>query len=97
MVLMTPIVGVQLVSYFYFLAVGRGLLSLFISISRSFLFLVPLVLILPVWFGAAGVWLAYPVADVLSVVVAGSFLLRSLPGLERSSSEAQGHTVLAGL
>ena len=78
MILMTPIVGVQLVSSFFFLAVGRGLLSLFISVTRSFLFLVPLVLVLPLWFGANGIWLAYPVADVVSVVVSGMLLRRAL-------------------
>jgi putative MATE family efflux protein len=84
MVLVTPIVGVQLVSYFFFLAVGRGLYSLFISVSRSFLFLVPLVLVLPLWFGANGIWLAYPVADVVSVLVSGVLLQRALSGMRRS-------------
>ena len=78
MVLMTPIVGVQLVSYFYFLSVGRGLLSMVISISRSFLLLVPLVLVLPLWFGAEGIWLSYPIADVLSVAVSGLLLVRAV-------------------
>lgn len=88
MVLMTPIVGVQLVSYFYFMAVGRGLLSLVISISRSFLFLVPLVLAMPLWLGADGIWLAYPVADVLSVAVSGLLLVRAVhfPGQREMAS-----------
>jgi len=95
MVLMTPIVGMQLVAYFYFLSVGRGLLSLVISISRSFLFLVPLVLLLPLWFGAEGIWLAYPVADVLSVGVSGLLLSRAIRALARREEEPPRGVVLA--
>jgi Na+-driven multidrug efflux pump len=90
MMLMTPIVGIQVIGYFYYLGIGRGLLSLFLSVSRSFLFLVPLVLALPLWLGVSGVWLAYPVADVLSVVVTGLLLYRSLRA-------ARGTTVEPGL
>ncbi len=90
MVLMIPIVGVQLVSSFFFLAVGRGLSCLFISVSRSFLFLVPLVLVLPLWFGVDGIWLAYPVADVVSVVVSGILLLRALCDMRGSEPSLSG-------
>jgi len=81
MALTTPIVGVQLVAYFYFLSVGRGMLSLVISISRSFLFLVPLVVLLPLWLGTAGIWLAYPVADLLSVGLSGLALHKAVGAL----------------
>lgn len=83
MVLMTPLVGVQLVTSFFFMAVGRGLPSLFVSISRSFLFLVPLVLVLPLWFGSEGIWMAYPVADSVAVAVSGMMLWRALVGIRR--------------
>lgn len=88
MVLMTPLIGAQLVAAFYFMAVGRGPLSMLVSVSRSFLFLVPLIVALPLWFGTFGIWLAYPVADVLSVVVALLLLQRSTGFLGRAPSPA---------
>ena len=62
-------VGFQFVGSTYFMALGQALPSFFLSLSRQFLFLIPLVLILPRFFGLNGVWFALPAADVLSVAL----------------------------
>lgn len=85
-----PLVGVQIVGATFFLAIGKAVPSLFLSMSRQIVFLIPLVLVLPRFWGLSGVWYAFPVADVLAVCVTGIWLSRELRGMERSSSPAGG-------
>jgi len=65
--IMTPIVGIQILSYFFFLAIDRPLKGIFISLSRQSLFILPFILLLPPFLGTTGIWLAYPIADMISV------------------------------
>jgi putative MATE family efflux protein len=62
-----PLLGINIVSVGYFQAIARGRIAFVIGILRPFVFLIPLVLILPSHFGLTGVWLAQPIADVLSI------------------------------
>jgi len=66
--------GVMAVATFQ--GLGRGGTAFFLSLARQFLLFVPLVLLLRRLFGLTGVWLALPAADVLSLVLSLSFLLR---------------------
>lgn len=70
-----PVVGAQLVATTFFQCIGYVKQSIFLSLTRQLLFLVPFLLILPHYWGVDGVWLAMPMADVLSFVVTGSLLL----------------------
>jgi Na+-driven multidrug efflux pump len=53
----------------FFQGIGKAISSLIVSSSRSIIFLIPCLLIMPSIFGLAGLWAAYPVADALSVVL----------------------------
>ena len=53
-----------------FQSIGKPVQSFITSISRSVLFLIPTVLILPRFFGLDGVWLAFPLTDFLSALLA---------------------------
>lgn len=64
--LMLPIIGFQIISSVYFQAVGKPKLSLFISLSRQIIILIPCIKIMGKVFGLAGIWFAAPVADFLS-------------------------------
>ena len=66
--MLIPLIGVQIIAFSYFQALGRPFAALITSLSREFLILVPLLLFLPLVLGLHGVWIAYPVADALSVV-----------------------------
>ncbi len=68
-VLALPLVGFQIIGSSLYQALGKALPSLFLSMSRQILFLIPLVLILPIFLDLTGVWLAFPVADALSAIV----------------------------
>ncbi|WP_372917713.1 MATE family efflux transporter [Salegentibacter sp.] len=74
----TPIVALQLIGAAYFQAVGKALPALLLTLSRQGFFFIPLVLILPNYFGELGVWISFPLADVLSTIVTGFFLNREI-------------------
>ena len=63
------LVGMQMVSTNFFQCLGMVNKSIFLSLSRQLLFLVPLVYILPLWFGVEGVWYAFPISDAVSFIV----------------------------
>ncbi len=69
-----PIVGFQMVTSSFFQSIGKAKLSILLSMSRQALFLIPCLLILPMHFGLAGVWLSGPVADFTASVVALAIL-----------------------
>ena len=64
------IVGFQMVTGNFFTSVGMAKKAIFLSLTRQVLFLVPLILVLPSFWGITGVWAAIPVSDTLSAVAA---------------------------
>lgn len=58
-----------------FLALGQAKISLFIAVFRKVILLVPLALILPVWFGVMGIYYAEPISDTLSALTATGLFL----------------------
>lgn len=68
-VIALPFIGVQVVGASMYQAIGKAVPSIVLSMSRQVLFLIPLVLILPLFFKLNGVWIAFPLADILSTVV----------------------------
>jgi putative MATE family efflux protein len=69
-VIMFPIIGSQIVITNFFQSIGKAKISIFLSLTRQFLFLVPCLFILPRFLGLDGAWTSMPVSDGLSVVVA---------------------------
>ena len=74
----TPIIAVQLIGSAYFQAVGKAVPALLLTCSRQGLFFIPLIVILPFWYGELGVWMAFPVSDVLSTLVTAFILYREV-------------------
>ena len=79
--MMLPIIGFQIVSTSYFQATGKPKHAMLLSLSRQVLVLIPALIILPKIFGLTGVWAAGPLADFISSMVTGFFLLQSLKEL----------------
>ena len=67
-------VGVGMVTGNFFQSIGKAKISIFLSTTRQLLFLVPLLLVLPHYFGTTGVWVTIPISDVLSSIVAVAML-----------------------
>ena len=74
----TPIIAVQLIGSAYFQAVGKAVPALLLTLSRQGFFFIPLIFILPLWHGELGVWMAFPVSDVLSTLVTAFILYREV-------------------
>ena len=64
------IIGAQMVITNFFQSIGKAKVSVFLSLSRQMLILVPLIAILPPLMGLGGIWLALPVSDGLAAIMA---------------------------
>lgn len=84
---MFPFLGFQIIAAIYFQATGKPKTTMFLSLSRQVLFLIPLVLILSRFFGVKGVWLAVPCADILSVTVTYIMTKREMKALKELEKE----------
>ncbi len=74
-VLMLPLIGFQVIAGGLYQSIGKARPALFISILRPIILLVPLVLVLPLFFKLNGVWLAFPIADFSAAIIT-YFMLR---------------------
>ncbi|KYZ78170.1 MATE family efflux transporter [Anaerosporomusa subterranea] len=82
MLSMLPIIGFQAIAAQYFQAVGKARYALLFTMSRQVLILIPMILLLPKFFGLTGIWLAGPTADVAAAVLTGIYLYRELRTLK---------------
>lgn len=78
-----PIVGFQIVASNFFQSVGQAKKSIFVSLTRQVLFLVPMLLILPPFFGIKGVWVSFPISDITSSVLSFILLRREVLKLKK--------------
>jgi putative MATE family efflux protein len=69
-VMLFPIIGAQIVITNFFQSIGKAKISIFLSLTRQVLFLIPCLIILPPFFGINGAWSAMPLSDGLSSIVA---------------------------
>ncbi|MEH6703228.1 MATE family efflux transporter [Galbibacter orientalis] len=74
----TPIVVIQLIGSAYFQAIGKATPALLLTLTRQGFFFIPLILILPKFYGELGVWISFPIADTLATIVTGYFLNREI-------------------
>jgi putative MATE family efflux protein len=85
MVLAVPLLGIQFVSGGMYQALGKARPSFILSTARQ-VFLLPLVLVLPWFFDTTGVWIAFPISDLLAVLLAVYMFMKEYRLLERRSS-----------
>ncbi len=69
------IVGFQMVVTNFFQCIGKVKISIFLSLSRQLLFLLPLLYVLPLFFGVDGVWFALPTSDFVAAAVAAVIMV----------------------
>ena len=83
---MIPVIGIQIVGAALFQSLGKAVPSLILSLLRQVLLFIPLVIILPRVFGLGllGIWIAYPAADILSVILTALFLRSELKKMSLS-------------
>ncbi|WP_299109503.1 MATE family efflux transporter [uncultured Tenacibaculum sp.] len=76
--LATPVITTQLIGSAYFQAAGKALPALLLTLLKQGFFLIPLVYILPKFFGVNGVWMSFPIADILSTLVTYIYLKKEI-------------------
>ena len=77
--------GLQPISSGFFTSIGKAKLGIFTSLTRQVTFLIPLILIFPLFFGINGVMYAGPIADLAAAVVAISFAVRELKKMKNEN------------
>ncbi|UOX34970.1 MATE family efflux transporter [Flavobacterium sediminilitoris] len=74
----SPIIAIQLIGAAYFQAAGKAIPALLLTLTKQGFFLIPLVLVLPNYYGIFGVWISFPIADILSTLVTAFFLRKEM-------------------
>ncbi|GGG35856.1 MATE family efflux transporter [Bizionia arctica] len=74
----TPIVAIQLIGAAYFQAIGKAIPALLLTLTRQGFFFIPLILILPMFYGELGVWMSFPISDVLATIVTAYYLNKEI-------------------
>jgi putative MATE family efflux protein len=87
--LMLPIVGIQIIITNYFQSIGKASKAILLSLTRQVLFLIPLVMILPVFLGLDGIWAAGPISDFSSALLAILFLNKEFRYLQSKHEQVQ--------
>lgn len=76
-----PLVGVQMLGSSYFQAVGKPKQATILALSRQILIFIPLLIILPFYWGLEGVWWSAPLSDLGAFVLTGAWLLMEVKKL----------------
>ena len=87
--MMYPIVGFQMVVTNFFQCIGKVKISIFLSLSRQLLFLIPFLIILPQFFKLDGVWASLPSSDFLASLVAAIIIMAYMRRLKRQGVNNQ--------
>jgi putative MATE family efflux protein len=67
--LLFPVIGFQMVTSSFFQSIGKARVAIVLSLSRQVLFLIPFLIVLPLFWGLNGVWAAGPASDLTASVV----------------------------
>lgn len=78
------VVGFQIVSTTLFQSIGKAASSIFLSLTRQVLFLIPLLLLLPPRLGLDGVWLAFPASDLVATIVTAVMVVWQLSKFKKA-------------
>lgn len=73
--LVFPLIGSQIVISNLFQSIGMPVKSIIMSLSRQVLMLIPLLIILPRFYGIDGIWYSMPISDALSVILGFAFII----------------------
>lgn len=82
-----PIVGVSVLGSVYFQSVGEAKKSIFLSLLRQVIILIPVIIITPKVYGLKGVWASQPIADFLAMFIVGLFLYKEFKKYKMNSEE----------
>ncbi|WP_304519116.1 MATE family efflux transporter [Clostridium estertheticum] len=76
--IMSPLVGVQVIVASFFQYIGKPKPALFLSIMKPCLFLIPLMLITPIFFKVTGIFVSVPLSDFFTAMISLAFIYREI-------------------
>ena len=77
------LVGFGMVTGNFFQCLGMVRKSIFLSLSRQLLFLLPLIFTLPLWLQETGVWVSFPISDALNIIISAILIVRLFRKFDR--------------
>ena len=80
---MTFVNGIQPMSSGFFTSIGKAKLGIVVSLTRQVIFLLPLILIFPIFMGIDGVLYAGPIADAAAGIVAIGFAVKEIRAMDK--------------
>ena len=84
-----PLIGSQMVITFFFQSIGKVRVSIFLSLSRQLIFLLPALAVFPLFRGVDGVWYAMPFADGFAAFIATVIMLFNVKKFKKQHKELQ--------
>ncbi|MBQ0001685.1 MAG: MATE family efflux transporter [Clostridiales bacterium] len=72
------VMGIPMLAGVYFQSVGKPMQAVVLSLSRQIIFLIPIILLLPLFIGLRGVMYAYPISDIFSIILSVALFTREL-------------------
>lgn len=85
--LSVPIISIQLIGSAYYQAIGKAIPALLLTLLRMAIILIPLLLILPNLYGEFGVWISFPIADLLSTLITAWYLWQAMKRLKSTQKQ----------
>jgi Na+-driven multidrug efflux pump len=81
--------GVQIIGGSFFQAIGKPIPALILNISRQVIFLIPAIIVMPLFLGLNGVWLSMPFSDLMSTILTVIFIIYELKAIKKLESKAE--------
>jgi putative MATE family efflux protein len=91
-ILAIPTIGIQVIASGMFQALGKAIPALFLSLLRQIIILIPLILVIPRFLGINGIWISFPLADLIAFAISLVFYLRELKIFRSSELSAEAGT-----
>ncbi len=93
---MLPIVGISITGSNYMQSVGKAKSAMILGLLRQVILLIPMIMILPKFFGLNGVWYSQPTSDLLSTMITGVVLVKELKRYNNIEKEVELQSELQG-
>ena len=78
----TPLVMFPFIGSSYYQAIGKPLPAMLLTLTKQTFCLVPIIFILPIFYGLNGVWYSFPIADALAAIICLYYLMKAIKRLK---------------
>jgi Na+-driven multidrug efflux pump len=93
--IMFPLVGFQMIGTNFFQSLGMVKKSIFLSLTRQLIFLLPCLYILPLFIGTEGVWFSFTVSDILSATLTAILIRKTFKKFNKLQ-DGESSSILGG-